>query len=289
MQQTAETVTVEPLSPTIGAVVSGIDLRQPLTGAQRDQIHDALMRHLVLFFRDQPLSKEQQLAFAGNFGPPVPGSEAGSDDEIDRYFVTLTDGPDVEPKADRWHTDVPFSQTPPDIAVLTMTDPAPGGGDTLWASLYAVHEALSPSMQELIATLELEFDMGPSKEAARELYGEDFYQQLLANEPVARHPLVRLHPVTGRPAVYLGGAFMRGIAGMHPDESDALLDLLQSKLHDPKAQVRWRWRQHDVAMWDERCTNHRALADHFPQHRRVRRVVVGEGVPVGARQGVRAA
>ena len=110
-----------------------------------------------------------------------------------------------------------------------------------------------------------------------------FYRQLLANEPVATHPLVRIHPVTGRPAVFLGGAFMRGIAGMHVEESDALLGFLQSRLHDPNLQVRWRWRQHDVAMWDERCTNHRGLSDHFPQHRLVRRVVVGEGVPVGPR------
>ncbi|MCU1488375.1 MAG: tauD [Actinomycetia bacterium] len=272
---------LEALSPAIGAIVHGVDLREPLSGADRDGIHDALMAHLVVFFRDQPLTQEQQLAFAANFGEPVPGSAAAPEDDPDRWFVVLEDGPDAEPKSDRWHTDVPFSPTPPDIAVLTMLAPAPVGGDTMWLSLNAVWDGLSPVMQDLLAPLELEFDMGPSKLAARELYGEEFYRQLLANEPVARHPLVRIHPVTGRPAVYLGGAFMRGIAGMHVEESDALLGFLQSRLHDPNLQVRWRWRQHDVAMWDERCTNHRGLSDHYPAHRLVRRCVVGEGVPMG--------
>ena len=247
----------------IGAEVDGVDLSSPLSPADRDAIHAALLTHLVLFFRAQPLTEEGQLAFARHFGPVAP------------EFVTLVDGPDSQPKADRWHTDVPFSPAPPDIAVLTMPDPAPVGGDTLWLSLYAVHDRLSPVMQQLLAGLEMEFDMGPSKEAARELYGEEHYQALLANEPRATHPLVRIHPESGRRAVYLGGAFMRGIVGMTPDESDALIAFLQSRLDDPNIQVRWRWHQHDVVMWDERCTNHRALSDHWPSHRRVRRCVVG--------------
>jgi taurine dioxygenase len=89
--------------------------------------------------------------------------------------------------------------------------------------------------------------------------------------------------VTGRPALYLCGAYVRGIAGMHADESDALLAFLRSRLHDPNAQCRWRWRRHDVAVWDERCTNHRALSDHHPSRRLIRRCTVGAGVPVGRR------
>ena len=269
-------VEVEPVTPTIGAEVRGVDLAAPLSTEDREAIRAALLEHLVLFFRDQPLTEQQQLAFASSFGPPIPGSAAGDD-----WFVTLEDGPDAEPKSDRWHTDVPFSATPPDIAVLTMLSPAPLGGDTMWLNLQAVHDGLSPVLQRALEPLRLEFDMGPSKLAARELYGEEFYRQLLADEPVATHPLVRVHPETGRRALYLGGAFMRGIAGMHPEESEALLGFLQSRLHDPNIQVRWRWRQHDVVMWDERCTNHRGLSDHFPQRRVVRRCVVGAGVPLG--------
>src|SRR3954452_24471379 len=156
---------LEVLSPAIGAVVHGLDLQEPL-GAARDEVHDALMRHLVVFFRDQPLTQAQQLAFAANFGEPVPGSAAAAEDDLDRWFVVLEDGPDAEPKSDRWHTDVPLSATPPDIAVLTMLAPAPVGGDTMWLSLNAVWDGLSPVMQELLKPLQLEFDMGPSKLAA---------------------------------------------------------------------------------------------------------------------------
>lgn len=277
-----DTIAIAPIGSAIGAEVTGVDLRQPLDEHQRAAVHQALMDHLVLFFRDQPLTPASQLAFASQFGEPqLANREAERVEGIDKYFVTLQDGPDARPKADRWHTDVPFTSEPPDIAVLTMPAPAPVGGDTMWLSLYAIYEALSPTMQGLLDGLELEFDMGPSKEAARELFGEEFYRNLLANEPTARHPLVRVHPITGRRAVFLGGAFTRGIVGMHPEESDALLGLLRARLDDPNVQCRWRWRQHDVVMWDERCTNHRALTDHFPAPRTVRRCLVGSGVPIG--------
>ena len=113
-------IEVEPLTAAIGAEVRGLDLRKALTAADRDAVHDALMRHLVLFFRDQPVTPEQQLAFAAEFGPIQLGSAAAVDDDLEKWFVTLVDGPDAEPKADRWHTDVPFYEQPPDIAVLTM-------------------------------------------------------------------------------------------------------------------------------------------------------------------------
>jgi len=115
------------------------------------------------------------------------------------------------------------------------------------------------------------------------MYGPDYLAEVLKQFENVQHPLVRVHPVTGRPALYMCGSYMRGIVGMHPDESAALLSLLQSRLHDPNIQCRWRWQQHDVAMWDERCTNHRGLSDHYPSHRLIRRCLVGEGAPAGLR------
>jgi taurine dioxygenase len=104
--------------------------------------------------------------------------------------------------------------------------------------------------------------------------------ELRAAFPGAEHPLVRTHPVTGRKALFVAGDFMESIVGMHADESGALLDWLRSRIEDPNLQVRWRWRAGDVAIWDERCTNHRALSDHFPHHRRMRRCTVDGDVPV---------
>ena len=201
---------------------------------------------------------------------------------LDEPIEWIADGPDSPPKTDLWHTDVAFLAAPPDVAVLNMRETPPTGGDTLWASLYAAHDGLSPVMQDLIADLEQDLHPGPNFEATTTMmFGADVYRRVADEFQGARHPIVRIHPVTGRPALYLCGAYVRGIAGLHADESDALLDFLRSRLHDPNLQCRWRWRPFDVAVWDERCTNHRALSDHFPSRRVVRRCTVGAGVPVG--------
>jgi taurine dioxygenase len=273
-------IEVRPLTAAIGAEVGGVDLRAELPDADRDLIREALWRYLVLFFRGQDLTEDEQLAFAGRFGPPV---SAGVDPSATEplLFVTLEDTAADPPKADRWHTDVPFVAEPPDIAVLSMRAAPAVGGDTLWATLYGAYDRLSPTMQELAGRLELDLDLGTSRELVRQMYDEDHFRRVVEPAAVARHPLVRVHPETGRRALYLCGEFMRGIAGMRGDESDALLGYLRSLLDDPNLQCRWRWEDHDMAMWDERCTNHRAVSDHYPQYRKVRRCLVGRGAPVG--------
>lgn len=275
------TIGVTPVTPAIGARVDGIDLRRPLGDAQRAELRDALHRHLVLFFRDQELSDAEHVAFASVFGEPnvFPTTAARG---LDEPIEWILDGPDSPPKADLWHTDVAFLAEPPDVAVLCMRETPPAGGDTLWLSLYAVHDALSPVMQELVADLEQDLHPGPNFEATTtRMWGAEVYRRVADRFRGARHPLVRIHPVTGRPALYMCGAYVSGIVGMHPDESDLLLAFLRSRLDDPNAQCRWRWRTHDVAVWDERCTNHRALSDHHPSRRLVRRCTVGSGVPAG--------
>jgi taurine dioxygenase len=278
-------IEVVPLTPVIGAVVSGVDPCRPLPDQQRRELQEALTRHLVLFLRGHDLTDEQHLAFASNFGAPnvFPTTRARG---LDEPLEWIEDGPDSPPKTDLWHTDVAFLSAPPDVAVLSMRETPPTGGDTLWASLYAAHDGLSPVMQDLIADLEQDLHPGPNFEATTTMmFGADVYERVADEFRGARHPIVRIHPVTGRPALYLCGAYVRGIAGLHPDESDALLDFLRARLQDPNLQCRWRWRPFDVAVWDERCTNHRALSDHFPSRRVVRRCTVGAGVPVG-RSGV---
>ena len=275
------TIEVLPLTAAIGAEIRGVDARAPLSDALRDAVHAALMDHLVLFFRDQDVTEEQQLAFAANFGPPVSASITRDRDAEPRLFVTLEDTADSPPKADRWHTDVPFVPQPPDIAVLSMRESPAVGGDTLWASLYAVYDSLSPVFQAALADLELELDLGEVRSTIAELYGEEYLRNLEAEFEMPRHPLVRVHPVTGRAALYLCGDNMAGIVGMQRAESDALLGFLLSRLENPNVFCRWHWETHDLAMWDERCTNHRAVSDHYPSYRKIRRCLVGAGDPVG--------
>jgi taurine dioxygenase len=275
------TIEVLPLTAAIGAEIRGVDARAPLSDALRDAVHAALMDHLVLFFRDQDVTEEQQLAFAANFGPPVSASITRDRDAEPRLFVTLEDTADSPPKADRWHTDVPFVPQPPDIAVLSMRESPAVGGDTLWASLYAVYDSLSPVFQAALADLELDLDLGEVRSTIAELYGEEYLRELEAEFEMPRHPLVRVHPVTGRAALYLCGDNMAGIVGMQRAESDALLGFLLSRLENPNVFCRWHWETHDLAMWDERCTNHRAVSDHYPSYRKIRRCLVGAGDPVG--------
>jgi taurine dioxygenase len=279
------TIEVRPLTVAIGAEVTGIDLRRHLDDGARRELHDALYRHLVLFFRDQAMSDEEHLAFASTFGEPnvFPTTKARG---LDQPLEWIEDTPDSPPKTDLWHTDVAFLATPPDVAVLNMQVTPPAGGDTLWASLYAAHDNLSPVMQELVADLSQDLHPGPNFEATtRALYGDEVYERVAAEFAGAVHPLVRIHPVTGRPALFLCGAYVRALVGLRDDESAPLLQVLRARLDDPNVQCRWKWRPGDVAVWDERCTNHRALSDHHPAHRRVRRCTVGAGVPVG-RSGV---
>lgn len=273
------------MTGTIGAIVHGVDATAPITPEQAGELRRALLDHLVIFLRDQPVDEAQQLAFATNFGPPASASvdkRPGSEPAI---FVSLEDTPDSPPKADRWHTDVSFVDTPPNFAFLSMRHAPPVGGDTMWANLYAAYDALSPAMQEAINGLRVEQSLGASAETIRELYGADYYNAVVVPFVGPQHPLVRVHPETGKRALYLSGSFMKRIVGMHPAESDLLIAFLKSKLDDPNLQVRWRWQQYDMAIWDERCTNHRALADHYPHYRMIRRCLAGEEapIPVGAR------
>ena len=273
------TIEVTPVTTRIGAQVDGVDLTRPITDEQRDEIRAALVRHLVLFFRDQDLDDDQHVAFASHFGEVAPSTPRSTS-----VFDVLEDTPDSPPKADFWHTDVAFLPEPPDIAVLSMRATPDVGGDTMWCSLYEAHDGLSPALQELIADLELDLHLGtPFKSSTTQLRGDDYFTAMEEQFTGTRHPLVRIHPESGRPALFLCGAYVRGIVGMHQDEADALLALLRRRLDDPNGQVRWRWRPHDVAMWDERCTNHRAMADHYPAYRMVRRCLAGRGVPVGRR------
>lgn len=280
--------TLRPLSASLGAVVSGLDLRRPVADTTATWLRAALLEHLVLFFHDQDLTDDQHLSFASCFGVPnvYPVTAARG---IDQPIEWIEDTEASPPKADLWHTDAAFMPEPPDVAVLNMRLTPPVGGDTLWLDLYAAYDALSPVMQRIADGLEQDVHPGETfREAVEVQFGPGIYEKVAAAFAGRRHPVVRVHPETGRKALYLCGAYAKGIAGMTPAESDVVFALLRRTLDDPTIQCRWSWRQFDLVVWDERCTNHRALGDHYPQHRMVRRCTVGAGVPVGPRAGASA-
>lgn len=281
-------IEVRPLTAHIGAEVSGLDLAGspgPLEESVAAEIRQALLAHGVLFFRDQDLSSQQQLDFAAVFGP-VNGADFARPEAAgaDRFVDWVQDSLDSPPGADFWHTDLVVWPAPPNWAILNSRTIPPTGGDTLWLSLYALYDALSPTMQSVVDTLQV--DVRPSvgrvvMDAAGRSRMVRQPDHEAAGVPSAIHPLVRVHPETGRKALYLMGATMYGLVGMSARESAVLLDLLREGLHDPGIQCRWHWQEHDLVIWDERCTNHRATSDHYPQPRLLRRCTAGTSVPYG--------
>jgi taurine dioxygenase len=269
---------LRPVSGSLGAEVRGVDLRA-LGESTFVEVRDALHRHEVIFFREAALDPDEHMALAARFGTVSIFPMARLLGATEPRFQVITDGPDSPPEADDWHTDVTWIATPPKYALLQAEVVPERGGDTLWASMTAAHDALSPTMQRMIAGLEVVHDnesfiAGMQRKLGVDERTEDLARRLREHYPPVRHPLVRTHPDTGRRVLYLGGGFMRRIEGLTDAESRALLDLLTRHVEDARFQCRWRWHPGDLAIWDERSTNHRSAADHFPQHRSIRRIEV---------------
>jgi taurine dioxygenase len=276
---TTLTTTISPTTGAIGAVVHGVDLHRPLDDATAQLLRDALHQHSVLFFHGQDLSEDEQLAFASNFGTvgqyPLTKMFGGT-----AMTSTIEDTADSPPDADGWHTDITWVAEPPAYAFLNAKVIPERGGDTMWASLFAAYDALSPVMQQLCCRLTVRHHAGSDfRERVARNAGDEMADRIVAEFPPVEHPLVRTHPVTGRPALFVSGRFMDQIVGMHRDESDALLGYLNHQVENPNICVRWRWTEGDVAVWDEAGTNHRALSDHYPAHRVMRRCTVDGGRP----------
>ncbi|WP_130832251.1 taurine dioxygenase [[Erwinia] mediterraneensis] len=276
-----ERLTITALGPRIGAQVEHLDLTRPLSDGQFEQLYHALLRHQVLFLRDQAITPQQQRALAGRFGdlhihPVYPHAEGV--DEI----IVLDTHLDNPPDNDNWHTDVTFIDTPPAIAILTAKLLPESGGDTLWASGIAAWEALSTPFQNLLSELQAEHDFKKSFQEYKYRKSEEEHQrwqQAVAKHPPVQHPVVRTHPVSGKKALFVNEGFTTRILGVSEKESEALLSFLFAHITKPEFQVRWRWRENDVAIWDNRVTQHYACADYYPARRVMHRATVLGDVP----------
>jgi taurine dioxygenase len=271
-----------PVSGALGAEVRGVDLRS-LSDSQVAEVLDALHHYEVIFFRGANLTADEHLEVAAAFGEVeiFPLSRLTGATEPTLQFIT--DGPDSPSQADYWHTDVTYVAEPPKYALLQAEVVPERGGDTLWASMTAAYEALSPTMQRLLAGLEVVHDCQSFVAGMRKKNGgpstDLLGKQMIDAYPPVTHPLVRTHPDTKKRSLFLGGQFMRHVNGMYEDESRALLDLLARHIEDPRFHCRWRWQPGDLAIWDERCTNHRSAGDYFPQVRSIRRVEIAGDRP----------
>ncbi len=277
-------LSVAPSGPVLGAEISGLRIDGSIDARVAEALRDLLLRYKVLFFRDLDLTHEQHLTLARVWGeleghpvikhvPGYPeildirGSEGRVEDNAgNRRFQTL----------DKWHADVTFRAAPSMGAVLRAREIPEIGGDTLWADAAAVYAGLPDEVKSRIegrtATHDLLFDFGdriaPERRAA---FAEEF--------PPQHHPIVRVHPETGKQALFVNASFTSRIDGMDETESAELLGYLLDRFKVPEYQVRFRWSPNAVVIWDNRATQHYPVADYWPARRRMERVTIRGDVP----------
>ena len=274
---TTATLTVTKLGSRLGARVDGIRLDGDLDGHTVADIRTALLEHKVIFFRGQDqLTDAEHHAFARLLGTPV-GHHA-----LKQQGAPIITPLDSEyTKATRWHTDVTFAADYPAISVLRAVTLPEYGGSTLWASTAAAYDTLPEPLKRLTENLWALHSNRYDYAASARLSSE---QQLLREafeKPDFRteHPVVRVHPETGERTL-VAGDFVRGLVGFDAHESHAILELLQRRITVPENTIRWNWAPGDVAIWDNRATQHRAVDDYDDQSRIMHRVTLAGDVPV---------
>ncbi|MBD5655556.1 MAG: taurine dioxygenase [Candidatus Eremiobacteraeota bacterium] len=269
------TLATRKITPAIGAIVDGIDLASDLTEDTVRSIRTALDDNLVLFFEDQQITPAQQRDFAARFGPLYIHAmypSAGSVAEI----LVLEYDENRKGHNDTWHSDVTYIETPPQASLLYAEDVPAVGGDTIWLSTYAAYDALAEPLKKLVADLYAVHDFAKAFRPERfRQYGlEDKLEATYADNKPVRHPVVRTNPATGRKALFVNPTFTSHLEGVSRRQSDAILELLYAHIIEPEFQMRWHWKPGVVAFWDNRWTQHYAVSDYFPHHRRMRRATI---------------
>lgn len=255
------------LSHALGAEVCGVDITRPMSETEFGEIYGAFLAHGILLFRDQNVTREQHIEFSRRFGEldrhdALPRDRHPDYPELLR--VTNEPNPDGTPSDTRytgrqWHSDMSFTPQPALGSLLRCFAVPEVGGDTLFASMYLAYETLSEGMKKLIADLHGIHMSGTRKIANTATGISRAEEQRRINPPVAQ-PVVRVHPETGRKALYLGEKVKR-FDGMTEEESRPLIDYLNRHATRPEFVYRHQWRAHDIVVWDNRCTMHQALGD----------------------------
>lgn len=283
VDRTTTRITVEPLAGEIGAEIRGVDAAAA-TDEEIAEVRLALLEHKVVFLRDQHLDYPGQVAFARRFGPLTLGHPT---------IASPTEQPHLEEidsvlgaRANYWHTDVTFVDRPPAITMLRAVVLPPVGGDTIWANTATAYASLPEELRDLAERLRIVHTNAhdyatvrardEGDDAAADTKRDEFLSTVFRTE----HPAVRVHPETGERTLVLGG-FAQRVVGLNPQASRDLIRLLQEYVVRPERTVRWRWRVGDVAMWDNRATQHYAIFDYGSAHRRGERVTIAGPRPVG--------
>ena len=268
---------LSPITPAIGAEISGIDLSLALSQAQLDQIYQDLIDHNVIFFRDQNISPQNHVALANSFGEIEPPHPVYPHVEGFPEIVLLENDSNNPPDTDVWHTDVTFKSDPAFTSILYSKIIPPTGGDTLWCSLSAIYESLPNDMKKYLESLRAVHDMGDFR---NNFINEDNIESAhKLNEGYKKfgnavHPVIKKHPITNKKLLYINPGFTSQIVGMNMTDSNNLLSYLFNFMNKPEFQLRFKWSANTVAIWDNRCTMHYAIGDYMPHRRQMNRITV---------------
>lgn len=259
-------------SPNIGAEVRGVDLANGLTAAEFAEVERAFHEHQVIFFKDQSrIAPDVQVEIGKMFGPLHFHPAAPHLEGYPPIFVIHAHKDSKVANGEGWHTDVSCDTEPPLGTMLQMHILPSAGGDTMFASMYGAYDTLSPAMQSFLEGLTASHE---SEHIYRGRYSDRGVDDADKVYPSAVHPVVRTHPATGRKALYVNSGFTTRINELSKAESRNLLDFLFRHMEEQLMVTRFRWSENDVALWDNRCVQHRALWDYWPEERKGHRVTI---------------
>ncbi|MAP10761.1 MAG: hypothetical protein CMQ61_01780 [Gammaproteobacteria bacterium] len=272
---------IRPLGPVFGAEVTGIQLAH-LDDAQFEKLRAAWVAHEVLVVRDQTLDVAEHIAFGQRFGDLTVSPFSPNADDAAELIVLDNHADSPRPLTDIWHSDETFREQPPLVTILRSRISPEFGGDTMFASMTAAYATLSERMQQYLAGTTALHGFGRFGAMLRQDPERRHLLHRVENElPMPHHPVVRVHPETGRKALFVNPHFTLKIDDLDEDESDAILSFLYRRALVPEVQLRVTWQPDTVVFWDNRSVQHYAPNDYLPQRRRMERVTVRGDTPVG--------
>jgi taurine dioxygenase len=273
---------VEPAAGALGAEITGVDLADDLSDETVAAIRQAWLQHLVVFFRDQSLSPARFLAFARRFGEPIEYPFVKGLEEFPEIIPVLKLEGERVNFGGIWHSDTTYLEVPPMASMLVAREVPPAGGDTEFASMYRAYETLSDGMKRLLEGLvAVNSSAAADVSRTREDRLRDSARADARKEYTAVHPVVRVHPETGRRALYVNVAHTVRFEGMTEEESAPLLQYLYRHQVRPEFTCRFRWRPGSLAFWDNRCAQHNAINDYHGQRRLLHRITLAGDRPQG--------
>jgi taurine dioxygenase len=263
------------LTPALGALVDLPQYSPEITEALADAVHASLMEHLVLVLPESAALDASRMVQLGHaLGPLGLAHHSYTTHPDSDDVVVLSWGGDQKPDAAEWHSDMTYKPHPPFASILKAVEVPPLGGDTLWASMFSVHDALDAGLRRDLEQLEAVHDMGAFRTGAYLEGGDEQVMDAMQRAGMATHPVIEHHPFTDRPYLNVSESFTRFIIGMSAPESARTLTYLFDLTNRPEHHVRIRWHPGTVAIWDNRGTQHYAVADYLPNRRVMHRVAV---------------